>query len=174
MEREEKYATRDDFCRLFHEEMSNLYLLSFLLTGDSALSEQCFVAGLEDSVSGNPVFKQWAYSWAKRMIVENAIRIIAPRPNRARGAALAAHLERNGEFEIAPNRDEAMGHVLELADFERFVFVMSVLERYSDQDCSVLLGYPLPKVREARTRAFEQIGQANEMNAAADQVALIS
>ena len=30
--------------------------------------------------------------------------------------------------------------ILELAHLERFVFVMSVLERYSDHDCSILLG----------------------------------
>jgi len=38
-----------------------------------------------------------------------------------------------------------------LADFERFVFVMSVLEGYSDQDCSVLLGCSEQDVRETRT-----------------------
>ena len=36
--------------------------------------------------------------------------------------------------------DYAIARLLRLEHFERFVFVMSVLEKYSDQDCSVLLG----------------------------------
>jgi len=37
-----------------------------------------------------------------------------------------------------------------------------VLEHYSDQDCSVLLGCARRDVTTARTRAFEQIGGAAE------------
>ena len=48
--------------------------------------------------------------------------------------------------------------VLELRPFERFVYVMSVLERYYDHDCSVLLGCARQNVIAARTRAFQQIG----------------
>ena len=165
---EERYATRDDFCHLFNEEMSHLYRLCLLLTGDDVQAQRCFVAGLELSVNGNPVFKQWARSWARRMIVENAIRMIAPRPNRAGGAALAVPLELTREGETGPDKGETLGYLFELGDFERFVFVMSVLERYSDQDCSVLLGYPLSEIRGARTRALERIGQSCALNAAAD------
>ena len=53
--------------------------------------------------------------------------------------------------------------VLELAPFERFVYVMSVLERYSDQDCSVLLGCMRRDVIAARTRALQQIGSAMQL-----------
>jgi hypothetical protein len=38
-------------------------------------------------------------------------------------------LSRDGHFE--------MDTVLRLAEFERFVFVMSVLEHYSEHDCSL-------------------------------------
>ena len=48
--------------------------------------------------------------------------------------------------------------VLALGPFERFVYVMTVLERYSDQDCSLLLDCARRDVVAARTRAFEQIG----------------
>jgi hypothetical protein len=50
--------------------------------------------------------------------------------------------------------------VLALEPFERFVYVMTVLERYSDQDCSLLLGCARRDVVAARTRAFEQIARA--------------
>ena len=63
--------------------MNRLYLLAFLLTTDHVTAEKCFVMGLEDSKNGNPVFKDWAQSWAGRTIIANAIRMILPRPQLA-------------------------------------------------------------------------------------------
>src|ERR1700737_4185059 len=74
------YASSGDFHRIFHEEKDGLYRLSFLLTADHEKSQQCFVSGLEDSVKENSVFKDWARSWARRAIIQCAVRIINPRP----------------------------------------------------------------------------------------------
>src|SRR5258708_7847780 len=76
-----QYASREDFCRLFTEKMDSLYWLAFLLTADHEKAEQCFVAGLEDSVQANRVFQSWAHSWSKRTIVQNAIHMLKPRPD---------------------------------------------------------------------------------------------
>src|SRR5258708_37227748 len=70
-------TTSDDFRKLFTED-NNLYLLSFLLTANCEEADRCFVAGLADCVDGNPVFKEWASSWARSIIVHNAIRILRP------------------------------------------------------------------------------------------------
>jgi len=64
-----EYATVQDFRNVFTEEMNKLHLLALLLTGDEAKAEQCFVAGIEDSVSWNSVFWDCAHSWAKRTII---------------------------------------------------------------------------------------------------------
>src|SRR5215469_18242139 len=74
------YATRRDFQEIFTEDMTGLHLLAFLLSADTDKAEQCFVAGLESSIAGNPVFQQWARSWSKRAIIKNAIKMIAPTP----------------------------------------------------------------------------------------------
>ena len=50
-----------------------------------------------------------------------------------------------------------MDAVLRLADFERFVFVMSVLEHYSEHDCAFLLGCSDREIREGRTRALKEL-----------------
>ena len=56
--------------------------LSFLLSGDRGEAAKCFVAGIEDCVvKENHVFREWARTWAKRVIVENAIRELKPRQN---------------------------------------------------------------------------------------------
>jgi hypothetical protein len=152
------YASSGDFCRIFYEQTDSLYRLSFLLTAERMKAEQCLVSGLEDSLKGSRVFKEWARSWARRAIIQNAVRVINPHPMEkdatssfnSSGRTLAAE-----PAEIAA--------ILELAPFERFVYVMSVLERYSDQDCSVLLGCVRRDVVAARIRALRQIGSAIEL-----------
>jgi hypothetical protein len=80
-EKANQYASREDFHRIFSEDTNRLYQLSLLLTRDSVKAEQCFVGGLEDCVTGNSVFREWARSWAKRAIIQNAIRELKPRPS---------------------------------------------------------------------------------------------
>jgi hypothetical protein len=55
-----QYASREDFRRIFREDLDGLYQLSFLLTRDSQKAEQCLVDGREDCVAGNSVFRVWA------------------------------------------------------------------------------------------------------------------
>jgi predicted DNA-binding protein (UPF0251 family) len=148
------YATSDDFCRIFSEEMNSLYLLGLLLTADPAKAEQSFVAGIGDSVEGNAVFREWARSWARRTIIQHAIRMIEPAHEKLRIANPAP-----ASLEIEPR----LMAILELADLERFAFVMSVLEGYSYQDCSTLLGCSRQDVVNARTRALEQLAKAAEL-----------
>src|SRR6202041_3815734 len=91
------YASSADFCRIFDEDMNDLYLLSFLLTADREKAEQCFVSGLEDAVEGNPVFKEWARTWARRVIIVNAVRAINPRPKEENPASISAPVSSNGK-----------------------------------------------------------------------------
>ncbi|HEY4763233.1 MAG TPA: hypothetical protein VIH75_06130 [Candidatus Sulfotelmatobacter sp.] len=156
--RPKPYASSDDFRRLFDEDMKSLYFLSFLLTADREKAEQCFVSGLEDAVEGNPVFKEWARSWARRVIIVNAARAINPRPTDENGRSNSASVSGNGKTPVVDQVEIAA--VLALEPFERFVYVMTVLERYSDQDCSLLLGCARRDVVAARSRAFQQIGSA--------------
>ena len=152
------YADSDDFHQVFDQDMNSLYLLSFLLTADPEKAEQCFVSGLEDAVEGNPVFREWARSWARRVIIVNAVRAINPRPREENGRASSASISSQGK---APSVEQVeIATVLALEPFERFVYVMTVLERYSEQECSVLLGCRRQEVVAARTRALEQIGSA--------------
>jgi hypothetical protein len=152
------YASSDDFRRVFEEDMDSLYVLSFLLTADREKAEQCFVSGLEDAVDGNPVFKEWARSWARRVVILNAVRAINPRPTEENDRSSSAPVSGNGK--TPPVEPVEIAAVLALEPFERFVYVMTVLERYSDLDCSLLLGCARRDVVAARTRAFEQIGSA--------------
>jgi hypothetical protein len=157
------YASSTDFRQIFDQDMKGLYLLSFLLTADHEKAEMCFVSGLEDAVNGDPVFKEWARSWARRVIIQNALRVINPRPVDESGRLGSASV-RSNEKTLPAGQQAEIAAVLELEPFERFVYVMTVLERYSDQDCSLLLGCARRDVIAARIRALQQIGSVIDLH----------
>ena len=161
------YALPHDFCRIFTEDQTALFLLSLLLTADPEKAEQCFVAGLEDSIHGNPVFKEWARSWSKRVIIKSAIRLISPAPGQI---AMEETRDTLPVFDsraldskafdsnaVAPNFHGSLTTVRQLAPFERFVFVMSILEGYSMQECSILLNCTRQEVEDALARGLQHL-----------------
>lgn len=156
-----EYASSDDFRRIFDDNMNSLYLLAFLLTADHDRAEECFVSGLEDAVEGNPVFKEWARSWAGRVIIQNAVRLIKPRPDDRSGRSKSSFVD--SDYKTLPGEQRVeISAVLGLEPFERMVYVTTVLEHYSDHECSLLLGCPRRDVLPARTRALDQIGRRVE------------
>jgi DNA-directed RNA polymerase specialized sigma24 family protein len=52
--------------------------------------------------------------------------------------------------------------ILALSAFERFVFVMSVLEKQSDEDCSMLLGCSRRDVMIARELALKRLADTGD------------
>jgi DNA-directed RNA polymerase specialized sigma24 family protein len=151
-------AVSADFCRIFENNVEHFYLLSFLLTADRRMAEECFVRGLEESTRSNQVFKKWADSWARRTIIHNAIQMIQPRPTDGRVSSSTF----DGVERHDTERPE-INAIVELGSFERFVFVLSVLERESDQESALLLGCTRDEVRAARIRALQQIGKSAEL-----------
>ena len=162
------YATHDDFHAIFNEELKQLYQLSFLLTRDTAKAERCLVVGLEECVKGNPVFREWARSWAMRVIVQNAIRETKPRPIHSHSRLSPASISEIDELSSRPDRHFALEGVLNLEDFERFVFIMSVLEHYSDHDCALLLGCSVREILEARARSLRELMDSSQKKNASE------
>jgi len=158
---ENRYATCEDFLRTFDEDLHGLYQLSFLLAGDHQMAERCFVAGIESCVKANWVFRERTRAWAKRMIVENAIVELNPRRQRSNSSTLLST--------VLSHDQESSGHfdlyaMLGLADFERFVFVLCVLERYRVHECALLLGCSASEVREACTQTIEKLANLRPSN----------
>ncbi len=150
------YATANDFCRIFAEDMSKLYLLAILLTADREKAERCFAGALEDCSKSSRVFREWAQSWARRAVIQNAIRLAGRGLERERG-----EWPPNVSSSL-PAVPEGLSRVTRLNMFERFVYVMSVLERYTDQDCAVLLRCRRQQVVEARLRALQNVAMPHE------------
>ncbi len=146
------YARHADFCDAFRNDIKPLYLLAFLLTANHRESERCFVSTVEEAFKGQAVFKEWARSWVKRRLIENAIEIVSPAS--ARNGQIR---DRWGTEQRETQKECEIDNVTKLDAFERFVFVMSILERYSNWDCSLLLKCSMNKVAQARMKALRRL-----------------
>jgi DNA-directed RNA polymerase specialized sigma24 family protein len=146
------HASPDDFCAIFERDMGELYSLAFLLTGNSTTAEQCLLDALQDCRTASDVFPEWVRPWSRRAVIKRAMQRVHPRPSDVR--------EQEGleadEFDTIPRR------LLQLTPFERFVFAMGVLERYSLHECATLLGCHVHYVELARITALKALCASRE------------
>ena len=158
------YATADDFRRIFETNTDRLYMLSFMLTANQALAEKCFVQGLQDARNGNPVFRDWAESWSRRTVIMNAIRALRPSPEAPSDP---------GPADAAPFLADfpQLRSLLALPTFDRFVYVVTVLEGYSDRECALLFGRTREAVVSARVRALRILGDPKNLEQQLDILA---
>lgn len=151
--RSAEYATAEEFCAIFNQEMESFYKLAYLLTASHSEAEECVAGALLDCHSAQ-VFKAWAQSWAKLAVVERAIRTVRSAagtitmPNRSVNPE-----EEFGRPELAP--------ILRLKTLERFVYVLTVLDRYSVRDCAILLKCSRPEIERAKLSAIASVSAAN-------------
>ncbi len=144
------YATYADFCKAFESEMDRLYLLAFLLTANHKLAEGCFLRVLEEVPMDNTMLKPCVSTWVRRRLAECALGSVFEQPFRP-------DIRREGWFENI-NAGMYVDAVAQLDDLERFVLVLAVLEGYSSQECSLLLGCNLRTDSGAKARALEKLG----------------
>jgi hypothetical protein len=150
-ERVTPYPTVTDFFRAFNEEMHSLYLLAFLLTADHDKAEQCLVSAIGECMEGLGVFMDWARSWTRGAVLKHAIQMIMPTPQYADSVSLMS-LARPG----MPAENDPFGAILLLDAFDRFVFVLSILEEQSDEECANLLRCSQRDVTIARLVALKR------------------
>jgi hypothetical protein len=150
-ERATPYPTVADFLRAFNEEMHGLYLLSFLLTADHDKAEQCLVSAMGECVEMIGVFMDWACSWTRAAVLKHAIQMIKPAPEHTDCVSFTS-LKRSA----MPPGNNPFAAILLLDAFERFVFVMSILEEQSDEECATLLRCSRRDVMMARLLALKR------------------
>jgi hypothetical protein len=150
-ERATPYPTVADFLRAFNEEMHSLYLLSFLLTADHDKAEQCLVSAMGECVAGIAFLMEGACPWTRAAVLKHAIQLVKPAPEPV-GNVRFITLKRSA----APPGNHPFAAILLLDDFERFVFVMSILEEQSDEECAALLRCSRRDVMMARLLALKR------------------
>lgn len=164
-----EYANQADFQKIFSDNMAGLHLLAYLLTAKRETAEQVFVAGLEDSINGNPVFRQWARSWSQRAIIKRAIKAIGPSPN-GPDSELQIVQPQTGNVEL----DALVEGMAKLSTFQRFVFVLSTLEGYSISECATLLACPASDIVAAKSQALQKLAAHRQAEPATAQSPIAS
>ncbi|HWR15355.1 MAG TPA: hypothetical protein VN577_11020 [Terriglobales bacterium] len=142
------YTSADEFCTIFNRDMDSLFQLAMVLTGDEAKAQKCFLAALEKCRKSTTVFRDWARSWARIAVIENAIEMIGPSAGKM-DTRNAAYAGASPEFDL----------VLRLDTFARFVFVLTVLNQFTIQDAAILLKCRPQEVENAKLRAMEILGR---------------
>jgi hypothetical protein len=155
-ERTKAYAIVPDFFEAFTKEMHSLNVLSLLLTADKDQAEECLVSAMGECVEGIVVSIERARPWARRVVVKYAIQIIRPVPEYSDSSPL---LSLQGPATSPENNPFAA--IAALGAFERFVFVMSVLEGHSEQECAILLGCSRRDVTIARVLALARLANTD-------------
>ena len=159
------YATAADLFKTFTEEMHSLYLLSLLLTADNDKAEQCFVSAMGECLDESGIFVEWTRSRARRAILKYAIRMVMP---------VTAHADSFSLVGLKPPATSAgndpLAAILALDPFERFVFVLSVLEGRSEQDCAILLRSSRRDIMIARVLALKRLANSDASYAQANEL----
>jgi|SRR5271165_1371211 len=155
----DEYATSDDLQTYFALDMTELFRLALLLTADAVDAERCVILAIQECLSGVPVFKEWLHVWVRRTIVRNGISVVT---GNQKGSL--SKVVRNGPVTSIPDPMQLAAHAFEesagivtLDNFERLVYVLSILEHYSITECALLLGRTHKEVREARNSAVARV-----------------
>ncbi|HWY70022.1 MAG TPA: hypothetical protein VNX88_15230 [Terriglobales bacterium] len=133
------------------EEMQSQYLLSFLLTADHDKAEQCLVSAIGECREGIGVSMDWPRFWTRRAVIKHAIQLIMPAPEHADDVSRISLKEPARWADNIP-----FAPVLLLDAFERFVFVISILEGQSDEECAILLRCSRRDVMMARVLSLQR------------------
>jgi hypothetical protein len=143
-----------DKCQFLVSQMERYYSLALLLTASEEDAESCFVLALDtwSKACANlvPMIQEVVDASIKRVLVDYALRICHPSLG---GSPRASTRDIQGE-KLASNHSPWAAAIIQLDIFERFVFVLSVLESYSDTECADLLHCQPDEIAESRVQAL--------------------
>jgi len=148
----QEYAGATDYAEIFIDQMNCLYLLSFLLTADMQVAERCFSKALDEYVENTCGFMEWAKQDGRRAVLRHAVQMIRPAPKQAYDWSFYGNARR-----LVSAAHHPFAAITSLSSFERCVFVMSVIEGLSQEECAALLNSSIEDVAIGREMVREII-----------------
>ncbi len=147
-----------------NSQISNLYWLAFLLTGDREESAEVTANALESS-KGNPFFSAWMLAWSRKVVIAKALAAVRHElAASARKIALArsprrcgSSLPRNWSLTPAASKLELERALLAIDAFPRCVLLLLLFEGLSIDDAMVLLDADRELVRKAQIFALQEL-----------------
>ncbi|MEG9435710.1 hypothetical protein JAO29_05980 [Edaphobacter sp. HDX4] len=131
---QDRAAGGTNYTEMFIDQVNSLFLLSFLVAADRRVADRCFFKALDEYVEAPGGFLEWAKEHGRRAVLRQAIKIIEPASQQAYSWAF-----RGSARPLVLTARRPFASITFLNPFERFVFVMSVIEGISEKECAVLL-----------------------------------
>jgi DNA-directed RNA polymerase specialized sigma24 family protein len=138
------YKAHEELIETFEENTSELYQLAFLLTGNSDRSVEAFSKALDFDEAENPVFGGFMTTWARKLIVgealgtiEKELRASKQRVARTAGDEAVGNAKWKRRAHIA--REEFEEAVIAIDAFPRCAMLLTIFEGMSIEDAAVLL-----------------------------------
>ena len=156
----------DDFRELFAMELPGLFRVALLISGTYVLAEASSWRPWA-TVSTGSVSRLWAPSWARRVVIRNAIGAwnnAVPEATVVAAESSVRNIRSRSFSDISAGCTD-FARVIALGDLERTAFVLQMLERLTIRDCALLLNRSDREVRGASIRAFRQLAEFNNQAA---------
>jgi hypothetical protein len=144
----QNYRDAVDDSELFTDHMASLHLLSALVTADKQMADECFSRALDEYVDDAAGFVEWAKQDGRRAVLQKAIEMIRPMPERAYSWSFSGNAP---SPLLGVPRPYAV--ITSLGAFERFVLVMSAMEGLREEECAALLNCSIRDVTIGRELA---------------------
>jgi len=144
------HASAAEIVTCFRDENNRLNKLAFLITADEAMAEEAVAKACENTLQGNPPFRNWLLDWAKAATMGTAISLngqairMSEVMYKDRRCQHVDHLGQLDEERRAANLSlvlgmEAQEIIAELDPLCRAILVLRIAIRSSIQDCSLRL-----------------------------------
>ncbi|HTB12936.1 MAG TPA: hypothetical protein VK752_15245 [Bryobacteraceae bacterium] len=151
-----------ELIQIFEEQYSELYSLAYLLTGNADRSVEAFDRALEIEEPENPAFGEFMNSWARKLIVVEALGTIKSelRVSKQRVARAAEpEMPKNAKWNRRPHipREEFEEAVVAIDAFPRCAMLLTVFEGMSIDAASLLLNENKALIKKAQRIGLVQL-----------------
>jgi hypothetical protein len=161
-----EYARKEEFVGVFDCERVGLQRLAILLTANSEAAKRCLSRAFQECIASTSFSKEMG----SQLDTSHGHSQRHQHRHGPRRSVVRQHERRPDDGFAAFSPDDSPGviaapeSILDLPEFERFVFVICVLERYSIHDCALLLGKSPRHINEARQRVGNQVAQIDGLS----------
>jgi len=144
------------------DKMAELYLLAFMLTADKETAEQCMLDAVDEYLNSSaPSLIDWMRDKGRHAVIERAVQSLNPRVK-----ASYCWTVPTGTRALRAPGHQPFAVMTALGTFERFVYVLTVLEGYDEEECAGVLECRRSDVVAARKLSHQLVGLGDAEGAA--------
>jgi hypothetical protein len=140
--------------QMWIDKMAELYLLAFMLTANKETAEQCMLDAMDEYLNSSaPSLIDWMRNKGRQAVIERAVQRVNPRVKASYGWTIPT-----GTRSPSAPGHQPFAVITALGTFERFVYVLTVLEGYDEEECAGVLECRRADVVAARKLSHQLVG----------------